>query len=46
VELGCNQAHAVASIFEDAGLAAEEPRYDLSGIPRALPARFRRDFGG
>ena len=46
VELGCNQALAVASVFEDAGLAAEEPRYDLSGIPRALPARLRRDFGG
>jgi protein-(glutamine-N5) methyltransferase, release factor-specific len=46
VELGCNQAQAVASIFEDAGLAPEEPRYDLSGIPRALPARLRRDFGG
>jgi release factor glutamine methyltransferase len=46
VELGCNQAQAVVSIFEEVGLAAEEPRYDLSGIPRALPARLRRDFGG
>jgi release factor glutamine methyltransferase len=46
VELGCNQALAVVSIFEEVGLAAEEPRYDLSGIPRALPARLRRDFGG
>jgi release factor glutamine methyltransferase len=44
VELGCNQAKAVKCIFHDAGLAAEEPRSDLSGIPRALPARPRRGF--
>ena len=45
VELGCNQADAVKRIFHDAGLAAEAPRPDLSGIPRALPARPSRGFG-
>jgi release factor glutamine methyltransferase len=41
VELGYNQAEAVTCIFNEAGLAAEEPRPDLSGIPRALPAWLR-----
>jgi release factor glutamine methyltransferase len=44
VELGCNQAEAVQGIFHDAGLAPEKARPDLSGIPRALPARLRRGF--
>jgi release factor glutamine methyltransferase len=44
VELGYDQAEAVASLFHQAGLAAGEPRYDFSGNPRALPARLRRGF--
>jgi release factor glutamine methyltransferase len=39
VELGYGQGAAVISIFAAAGLASSAPRYDLSGIPRALVAR-------
>ena len=39
VELGHGQAAAVISIFAAGGLASSAPRYDLSGIPRALVAR-------
>jgi release factor glutamine methyltransferase len=39
VELGAGQLTAVASLFATAGLAVAPPRHDLSGVPRALPAR-------
>ena len=39
VELGYGQAEAVNSLFAAAGLAWQEVRSDLSGIPRALLAR-------
>ena len=39
VELGWNQAAAVASLFEAAGLAVSRARHDLSGTVRALVAR-------
>jgi release factor glutamine methyltransferase len=39
VELGAGQAHAVAALFADAGLAPLLPRADLNGIPRALIAK-------
>jgi len=39
VELGAGQAGAVAQVFSAAGLAVASPRHDLSGVPRALPAR-------
>ena len=39
VELGAGQLDAVTALFSAAGLAVGAPRYDLSGIPRALPAR-------
>jgi release factor glutamine methyltransferase len=39
VELGAGQAQAVAALFAAAGLALQSPRYDLSGVPRALVAR-------
>jgi len=39
VELGAGQASAVATLFSAAGLAVESTYADLSGVPRALPAR-------
>jgi len=39
VELGTEQARAVASLFLAAGLAVDDPYSDLSGLARALPAR-------
>jgi release factor glutamine methyltransferase len=39
VELGQGQAAAVAGLFAAAGLAAEPPKHDLSGIARALVVR-------
>jgi len=39
VELGIGQENAVASLFRTAGLEPAPARLDLSGIPRALPAR-------
>jgi release factor glutamine methyltransferase len=39
VELGIGQEPAVAALFRAAGLAPSPARPDLSGIPRALPAR-------
>jgi release factor glutamine methyltransferase len=39
VELGIGQEPAVAALFCSAGLAPSPARNDLSGIPRALPAR-------
>jgi len=36
VELGIGQAEPVAALFAAAGLAAQPPRADLSGMPRAL----------
>jgi release factor glutamine methyltransferase len=44
VELGHGQAEPIMSIFKDAGLAPGEPQHDLSGIPRALPARICPGF--
>ena len=38
VELGAGQAEPVAALFAAAGLAPSPPRYDLSGVPRALVA--------
>jgi release factor glutamine methyltransferase len=40
VELGVGQAEAVASLFLAAGLAVASPHPDLSGVARALSARF------
>ncbi len=39
VELGFGQAAAVSSLFAAAGLAPSPPRYDLSGIARAIVVR-------
>jgi release factor glutamine methyltransferase len=39
VELGIGQEPAVATLFRAAGLMPSPARPDLSGIPRALPAR-------
>jgi release factor glutamine methyltransferase len=39
LELGIGQAEAVAALFTAQGLAVEPPRYDLSGVARALPVR-------
>jgi release factor glutamine methyltransferase len=39
VELGQGQLDAVAALFAAAALAVGTPRYDLIGVPRALPAR-------
>jgi release factor glutamine methyltransferase len=39
VELGIGQEPAVAALFHVAGLEVSPARPDLSGIPRALPAR-------
>jgi release factor glutamine methyltransferase len=39
VELGADQAAAVAALFSAAGLAPEPPRTDLNGIARALIAK-------
>ena len=36
VELGIGQAEPVAALFAAAGLAAQPPRADLIGVPRAL----------
>ena len=38
-ELGAGQARSVARLAEAAGLVANAPRRDLSGIERALPVR-------
>jgi release factor glutamine methyltransferase len=38
VELGYGQADAVVRLFSAAGLAVGDPRPDLSGVARALPA--------
>jgi release factor glutamine methyltransferase len=37
-EVGAGQAAAVAAILTASGLAAQEPRYDLAGVPRAVLA--------
>ena len=39
VELGAGQLAAVRSVFKPAGLTELPPRYDVSGIARALPLR-------
>jgi release factor glutamine methyltransferase len=38
VELGIGQQPAVTALFHAAGLAPQPARFDLAGIPRALPA--------
>jgi release factor glutamine methyltransferase len=38
LELGANQANAVATLLQGAGLAPAPPHYDLNGILRALSA--------
>jgi release factor glutamine methyltransferase len=40
VELGAGQAEAVASLFSAVGLAVASPHPDLTGVARALSARF------
>jgi release factor glutamine methyltransferase len=42
VELGVDQAAAVAALFSAAGLHSAMPRPDLAGVPRALLARRTR----
>jgi release factor glutamine methyltransferase len=39
VELGADQAHPVAALFQAAGLVCPPPRHDLAGVPRALLAQ-------
>ena len=42
LELGAGQARPVARLAKAAGLVADAPRRDLSGIERALPVRLSR----
>jgi hypothetical protein len=38
LEVGVNQAAPVAGLLARGGLAPQEPKFDLAGVPRAVVA--------